>query len=182
MVEIAPHDRHRHQRRDHRQEKRSAKKTRKAGQPGVHQQRRAERDRYRQRPADEDEIKGIAERRPEQMALQQVQIVVETDKTQPVQIAQRVNVEIAEAQQQRGQHRREEKYRDQQQRRGQKNAGAQGGMAFGTGHRALPSFAGEGGAPRLNSQRRFSRIRSTSRSSAASASSTVTCRRIARSA
>ena len=188
VVEVAPHHRHRHQRRDHRQEERGAKEAGEAGQAGVHQQRRAERNRHRQRPTHDHEIKSVAERGPEQRALQQLQIVVETDEAQPVQIAQRVDIEIGEAQQQRRQHRQEEKHRDQQQRRGEKNPGAQGGVAFGTLHRSLLSPAGGRGTggesctPRLNSQRRFSRIRSTSRSSAASASSGLTCRRIARSA
>src|SRR5437773_328803 len=171
VVEVAPDDRNRDQRGHHGQEEDRPEEAAEARQPGVHEERRAERDGDGERAADEDEVERVAERDPEARVAQEGCVVVPADHPQVARVADGVDVEVREAQEQRGDDRREEEDADQAERRRHEPDGGTDPPA--PRHRASAW-------PR--SQRRFASIASTFPSSAASASSAVMVPRTAASA
>ena len=114
-----------------------------------------------QRHAEHDEPHGVAHRLPEQRIGHQALVIVEPDEAQIVEIGERVNVEIGEAQQQRRERGKDEEQPDRGQRgRGHQPPGAGFGADGGQAHRA-------------SIQRRFSSKRSARRSISVTASSSV---------
>ena len=112
VEEIAPDHRDGDDRRYHRREQRSAEETLEARELRIEQQRRAERDRDRKRDAGQHEIERVAERFPEQRRLQDIDVVAEADEAQVAQVGQRVEIEVGQAQRERGEHRDEEERAD----------------------------------------------------------------------
>ena len=175
VIEITPDHGHRHQGRYHRQEQQGAEQALAADQPVIDQQRRAQRQTGRERPAHSHEIQRVLERRPEQRIAQQAAVIVQPDEAQAIRPGQRVEIEIGKAQQQRSRDRREKEHADDRQRGREKPDG---------GVDAAPRAHGAdaAGKDRSSSQRRLARIWSTSRSSAVRASASLSRPRTASSA
>ena len=124
VEQIAPDHRDCDHRGHDRSEQRGAEQALEAGETGVEQQRGCERYRDRSRHADHDEIKRVAKRFPEQRCAQQVEVVAEPDEAQVVQVGERVEIEIGEAQRERREHRQHEECADHDQgRRGKQPCG-----------------------------------------------------------
>ncbi len=117
VEEIAPDHRDRDDRRHDRREQRGAEESLEARKLRIEQQRRAERQRDRQRHADQHEVQRVAERFPEQRRLQDVEVVAEPDEAQVAKIGERVEIEIGQAERERGEHRHDEERADDDERR-----------------------------------------------------------------
>src|SRR5262249_3995057 len=94
-----------------RKEQHSAEYTLPSRGARIDEQRRRERDEDRERPADQREVRRVAQCLPEQRIGQKVTVVVERDEAQVVEVRDRVDVEVGKAQSD-GRHDRDDEERE----------------------------------------------------------------------
>src|SRR5205807_5584326 len=75
---------------------------------------------HRQRAADRGEVQRVEKRLPEQSVAEEVGVVAEADDADVVDVAERVNVEVSDAEEQRSEHRKQKKEKDDRQARADK--------------------------------------------------------------
>src|SRR5690606_4552041 len=144
VKDVAPYHGDRDQRGDYRREEDRAEQRAKASQLRIHEQRRDQRQSDRQGRAEDDEVEGVAERLPEQRVLQQGVVVAQSDEAQIGAIAERIEVEIGQAHDERACDRQEEEQSKRQQRRRDEQPGG--------------AFEAHEARSLCNIQRRFSKI------------------------
>ena len=163
VVDVPPHQRHRHKRGDPRGEERAPEERLEAHQLRIDQDGGEERHRRRERAAHHHEIERVAQCDPELRTGGEVVVILETDNTGVAEIRDRIDVEIGEGQDERAEHRDRKEDPDQQQRRrDERPPRPRFGARVGVDQWLTP-------ARRASRNRRRSSSRSTSVSRAASA-------------